>query len=111
MRRLFRFRKKKKSEPGNPPFVHRSGSEFGLKTVYFHVDPIREDVVIGPVDNGSRQGLPGFLNDGGVKTVYRKQKDGSIRAIRLRIAARPFRDIAFNLYIDKYPEEYRNAVN
>lgn len=108
MRRLIRFRKKKKSEPGNPPFAHVKSGEFGLRTIYYAYNPTIESTVIGPLAGRKSGGesVPKKVNDGA--TYLKRGKNGKVFTVTLK--KRPFKEPALSIYKTSYPEEYRNIL-
>lgn len=76
-------KKKGPSKRGQPPHSHEGSLK---RFTFFHVDPRKRDVVVGPTGFGGTPAVPGVLEKGGM--VIAKTRSG--RVSRSRIAPRPF---------------------
>ena len=95
-------RRKRISEPGQPPSSHT-----GLlkRNIFFLYEPQRSSVVIGPVLLGKGTDAPRLLEHGGVVT-RRKRK----RRVRVKYKPRPFMGPAFEREKPKLPKMWRDSV-
>ena len=95
-------RRKRISEPGQPPSSHT-----GLlkRNIFFLYEPLRSSVVIGPVLLGKGTDAPRLLEHGGVVT-RRKRK----RRVRVKYKPRPFMGPAFEREKPKLPKMWRDSV-
>lgn len=133
-RSLIRFRKRKVSEPGKPPFAHVKGTFASLRTILFAVDPARRSVVIGPVrlnaksfQNGilQRGVVPNVLEFGGQQGIREEQLSGGLwvkagrrskrrgRPTRVRTATykpRPFMAPALAAEAHTLPKHWAGSV-
>lgn len=114
MRRMIKKRKKK-SEPGNPPHSHVENG--GIKNlIHWFYDPWKQTVVIGPEIDPSKPNVnpvPGVLNAGGltmVRTSKDRQKKGGPKRVLARIRPRPYRDEALDRFKHTYPELWRDCI-
>lgn len=97
------IRKRKRiSEPGQPPSSHT-----GLlkRTIFFVYEPKKASVIIGPVLLGKGTNAPALLEHGGV-VVRRKRK----RKVRATYRPRPFMGPAFEREKPKLPQMWRDSV-
>jgi hypothetical protein len=85
-------RRKRSSEPGQPPSVHTRDRVATLKNIWFVFDPMRRSVVVGPLKlNGSslkgsnRPSVPALHELGGTAVVVKRG-----RKRRVKYAPRPF---------------------
>lgn len=109
-RRIFR-RRKKKSQPGNPPHAHAPGGG-GLKAVLYAVNKSDLSVAIGPQKFPTRPGrpnkrgvrkttrplgktVPQMLNEGGVARIEIDDPNKGTFTIPANYRPRPFRDRVF----------------
>ena len=95
-------RRKRVSEPGQPPSSHT-----GLlkRNIFFLYEPQRSNVIIGPVLLGKGTDAPRLLEHGGVVT-RRKRK----RRVRVKYKPRPFMGPAFEREKPKLPKMWRDSV-
>ena len=111
MKRSIRFRKRKKSQEGDPPFAHVRG--FGLRSIFYAWDPSTETVVIGPVVGDDRTNAPQALEFGGYSMISvstRDRRRSGRRRIRARIKRRPYSFPALEKASDKYPEVFKGLI-
>lgn len=113
-RRSIKFRKKKNSQPGDPPFAHVSGSQFGLRWIEFAYDPSTESVIVGPLGkNRDNQATPGILEDGGrsrIRLPKSLRRKLGRETIVTSIKARPFMGPAVATFAEKYPEIWEDSI-
>lgn len=109
-RRSIKFRKKKNSSPGNPPFAHTRGR--GIRSIYYAYDPARREVVIGPVKHPKGEGAEA-LEFGGrsrIRLPKSLQRKLGRKTITTRIKARPSGAPTIEKFATKYPDLWRAAV-
>ena len=63
-------RRRKPSEPGQPPSVHSTDDVATLKNILFGYDPHIHGVVVGPVKLHAKQGLNGVMLSGTVPNLH-----------------------------------------
>lgn len=103
------IRKRKKiSQPGQPPSSHTGLLKDKL---FFVFERERKGVVIGPA-RLNKPGLPApqLLEQGGAVTVTRRTKAGKTKQVRRVYQPRPFMGPAFEKERPKLPELWQNAV-
>jgi hypothetical protein len=68
-------RRKRPSEPGEPPSVHSSDKTASLKNILFGLDRRSQSVVVGPVGLRKKDGqtIPGLLEFGGSLSLLQEQ--------------------------------------
>jgi hypothetical protein len=127
-------RRKKSSEPGQPPSVHTSDRVATLKNILFAYEPQSESLVVGPVKLNQKAALLGpQLGDATVPQVHefgatvkvREVKVGKgwrsgmrrvrpEQTIRVRAATypeRPFMGPALDAEKDNIPDAWEGSVN
>lgn len=99
-------RRKKSSQPGEPPSAHGSN----LKQIFFAWDDRQRSVVVGPIIFAVRDGggkTPGLLERGG--EVVRRSKRGKSK--RLRYRKFPFAVPAMEAELPKFSGLFKGAFN
>ena len=95
-------KRKKASDPGQPPSSHVG---FLKKGILFAYDAASKSVVVGPILSSSQSGAPERLEYGGTGVVGPKKKP--------RVAkypARPYMRPAFMAELPKMPEQYKGQI-
>ena len=107
-------RRKRVSEPGQPPSVHTQDRVATLKNIWFVFERRRASVVVGPLRlNGStlrgsnRSTVPELLELGGSAVLESRKKK---RRRRARYAARPFMGPAMKRELPKFEGLWANSV-
>ncbi len=103
MRRQIKFRKFKKSLPGQAPFAHSKG--FGLKTIVYKYHPSAVRMTIGPIIRSND--VPGTLERGGPIRI--RTRKGKI--VQSYVQPRPFAEPAITQFKTKYPDLWRNSIS
>lgn len=91
------------SQPGSPPSSHT-----GLlkRNIFFVYEPLRSNVIIGPILlNSKATDAPALLEHGGVVTGRRRKK-----RVRMTYRPRPFMGPAFERETPKLPTMWRDSV-
>jgi hypothetical protein len=108
-------RRKRVSEPGQPPSVHTQDRVATLKNIWFVFERRRASVVVGPLRlNGStlrgsnRSTVPELHELGGSAVLESRKKK---RRRRARYAARPFMGPAMKRELPKFEGLWANSVN
>lgn len=107
-------RRKRVSEPGQPPSVHTQDRVATLKNIWFVFERRRTSVVVGPLRlNGStlrgsdRSTVPELHELGGSAVLVSRKKK---RRRRARYAARPFMGPAMKRELPKFEGLWANSV-
>ena len=107
-------RRKRVSEPGQPPSVHTQDRVATLKNIWFVFERRRASVVVGPLLlNGStlrgsnRSTVPELHELGGSAVLESRKKK---RRRRARYAARPFMGPAMKRELPKFEGLWANSV-
>lgn len=107
-------RRKRVSEPGQPPSVHSQDRVATLKNIWFVFERRRASVVVGPLRlNGStlqgsnRSTVPELHELGGSAVLQSRKKK---RRRPARYAARPFMGLAIKREIPKFAGLWANSV-
>ena len=107
-------RRKRVSEPGQPPSVHTQDRVATLKNIWFVFERRRTSVVVGPLRlNGStvrgsnRSTVPELHELGGTAVLESRKKK---RRRRARYAARPFMGPAMKRELPKFEGLWANSV-
>ncbi len=113
MRRRIRFRKNKRSSPGQSPFAHVSSSSFGLRTIFYAYDPNTRSVAIGPIVGNDNSGAPHALEFGGramVRLNRRQRRKLGRKRIRAFYRPRPFSLPSLETFSSKYPNIWKDTI-
>ena len=107
-------KRKRVSEPGQPPSVHTQDRVATLKNIWFVFERRRASVVVGPLRlNGStlrgsnRSTVPELHELGGSAVLESRKKK---RRRRVRYAARPFMGPAMKRELPKFEGLWANSV-
>ena len=112
-RRSIRYRKNKKSSPGQAPFTHVRSGAFGLRSILFDYDPVTQTTIIGPVGGDDRTNAPAALEFGGrakIKTRPSERRKTGKRTRTVRIQKRSSGDKALAAFATSYPDLWRNSI-
>ena len=112
-RRSIKFRKNKKSSPGQLPFTHVRSGSFGLRSIAWDYDPATQTTIIGPIGGNDRTGAPKALEFGGrakIKTSPRERRRTGKRTRRVHIAKRSSGGPALEKFATTYPEIWKNSI-
>ena len=102
-------KRKRVSQPGQPPSAHTTGSLSLRSSIFFALGPDKQSVVIGPVlFNGADAAspVPERLEYGGETTIKRRGR----KPTRARYRARPFMGPAFEKEKQQLPAIWRDSV-
>ena len=102
-------RRKKASEPGQPPSSHSGDLR---RQIYFGYDRVRESVVIGPARLNQKVGnAPEALEYGGASVVAEgSRRQSRRRKRRVMVRARPFMGPAMEREKPKLPAMWRDSI-
>lgn len=76
-------RRKKTSQPGQPPSVHSTDGVATLKNILFAYEPLSESLVVGPVRLNQKVFLGPDLGDGTVPQVHEFGASAKIREVKV----------------------------
>lgn len=113
MRRSIRFRKNKKSSPGNPPFTHVRSGRFGLRKILYDYDATTQTTIIGPVGGRDRTGAPKALEFQGrakIKLSPRDRKRLNRKFMTVTIRKRSFANPSLEKFSSSYPELWKDSI-
>ncbi len=112
-RRSIRFRKRKVSRPGDPPFAHVSSREFGIRTILYFYEPQNSAVIVGPVGRTSASSVPEALEFGGRSVTqlsrWQRRRTGR-RTQTVTVRKRPFMAPALETFAREYPDLWKDSI-
>ena len=108
-------KRKRVSQPGQPPSVHTQDRVATLKNIWFVFDRRRTSVIVGPLRLGgstlrgsNRSTVPELHELGGSAVIERRWTK---RRRRARYAPRPFMGPAMERELPKFERLWANSVN
>ena len=113
MRRSIRFRKNKKSSPGEIPFTHVRSGAFGLRKIMYDYDPQTKTTIIGPVGGTERTGAPKALEFSGrsrIKLSPRDRRRLNRKFKTVTIRKRSFARPALDAFAKAYPDLWKDSI-
>jgi hypothetical protein len=101
-------RRKKVSQPGQPPSAHSKDKVRSIKNIQFSYDRSSDGVVVGPIKlNGMRGQVPQALEHGGPILILSGRR-GAKDVRTVTIQARPFMLPALKKEAPKFPGVFAN---